>query len=508
MTLEVTTDLRNRPDMEPINARIDDLVHIAKEVALPRVDSPAARDRVETALEGPFRQYTLEAEVIASDLTSPEYEAFVERTTTYLRHTRIGWIACPDGRIIGLAMGPARVSSGYRKLRGLPRTRLSSKTNEPLPINPVLNASINAAFQQREREHLPKLLIEFIGPHIYSPHPDHGCGATASKLSGFGSGLPVTAQTMWDGGLGEYFQEAEETGVFQAFNNVARRAGGDGVTFDLTHDIETQGLIWGLRHAHRDFDPSVTLRKNLLELADQHAIVMTELLAERWRPHIVGMIQKLDTTFSPSHPKNMRDFAEFGNLSMLIGTVTLELTEQLEKEGFSFLPAKLQSETSPDAIRVLAYHLVWNTVYQIVGGIKHGHHELVHHPERVLRAGPIGADFNVATIPFILGTAEKMGNADVADAFALYGLMGRFLPEQGVDLEKEARVVMTTAAFNPDIYKNENAAESDRQLALTYALENASMMRNALKGAEQAGYTVILPVWHHTVRRSLSIIEE
>lgn len=497
-----------RPDMEPIARRINDLVQHAKDVALGRVNSPEARNRVETALEGPFRQYALEAEVIAATLTSPEYESFTERVDGYLNHARIGWIACPDGRIAGLAMGPARVASGYRKLRGLPRTRRSSITGESMPVNSVLNASVHAAFQQRERQNRPKLLVELIGPHIYSSHPDHGCGAAAGKLSGMGSGMPVTEQTMWDGGLQEYFAEAEETGAFDAFVNIARRSGGEGITFDITHDIATQGLIFGLRQAHRDLDSSITLQENLYKLASRGAIVMTELLAVQWRQRIVKMIQNIDSTFSPSHPKDVRDFTQFGDISILMGTAALEFTKQLEKEGFSFLPETLRGETAPDGIRVLAYHLVWNAIYQVIGGIKHGHHALIRHPERVLRAGPIGADFNVGTIPFILGTAQKLTDVDVADAFALYGLMARFLPGQGVDLKNEARVVMATAAFNPNSYKNEEAAEADRQLARTYALENASLMRTALKRAEQHGYTVILPVLHHTVRRSLSVIQE
>ncbi len=499
-----TPDFATRPDLEPIAQRVRHIVHEAKSLALEGKKLPTlAVERVDNALCFAFQPYVFEAEVIASCLVSPEYEAHIRTVNEYLGQARIGWIACPDGRIVSQALGDARVASIYRKLRGMPRTKESSHTGEPLSVNPAITASITSSLHRLAKENHTPLLIEFIGPHIFSSQPTHGCGAAASELSGTGSGLPVTEASMHDGGLSRYFSQAEATGAYEAFNNVARRAGGQGVSFDMTHDIHSQGLIFGLRHAYKEFDPHLSLRKNLLKLASEDHIVMTELLTQQFAEKIISAAKKLDKSFGPKHPKDLRNYLEFTKNTILLSSVALMLTQQAEQEEFTFIPQQLLKDCSDSCMRALAYHLLRNAVYQVVGGIKPGDHPFIHHPERVLRTGTIGADFNGATIPFNLGTPALMTTDDQNDAFALYQLMGRFLPEQGVDLEKEARIIMVTGAHNPDVYKTETDADYHLTETQTLVLENARSVGNMLEDAKKQGYAVVLPLIQHTVERSI-----
>lgn len=498
-----TIDLSERPELEPVIKRVKGLVRDAKEVSLENKNlDVSGRERVTNAIDLEFAPYALETEVIAADIISPPYEAFTKTVRDYLGDARVGYIACPDGRITHAAMGDARVISGYRKLRGMPRTRPSSRTGEPVPVNPTLSASITASLQSIAEQGKKPVLIEFIGPHIYSSHPDHGCGAAAGELSGVGSGIPVTNESMWDGGLSRYFTQAEETGAYDAFTTVAERAGGKGIAFSVVHDIHSQGLILGLHEAWRKLDPSQSLRNNLLRLESEGRIVMTEILAKKLHDRIVAIAQKFDRTFSPQHPKDLRNFLKFRDTSILIGSVALELTKTLEKEGDS----KFVGVRDLLGEKVVAYHLFRNAVYQVVGGIKPEHHALVHHPERVLRAGVIGADFNVKTIPFIIGTPDHMDKHDIDDTFALYQLMARFLPEQNVDLDKEARLVMVTGSHNPDEFKNADNARSDLTTKQGLVMENAAAIRTVVSEADKKGYVVILPIIHHKVNRSMSVI--
>lgn len=490
--------------------RVNDLVQKAEEKALEEIRTDdQVKERVKQALANRFRPYILEAETIAEGIAREQYQVFKEETRDFYQ-SLVNVVACPDGRISVLSLTDPSASYVHRALRGQLRTRLSTSKNElPIPSNTELRAGIWTVLDRMRRKyHIKKpKVVALIGPHIDSEHPLHGCGAAAAALSGIGSGLPAALATFHFGGARNYFRLLQESGEFYALDNFAMLAGADGTTIDYTHDLHSQGVIVGLGVAWKYLREELSLRKNLLRLHDEERIVMSELLVPKLRSRVRDIAKTLDSTWTDGKTLNYQDPKMFGEHAMLIGRVAQELTRQEAKEEYPWLPNGVKKPLDETACRIAAYHILRSAVYLILGGVEPGKHWLMLHPEQVLRVGPIGADFNVKTIAFIESAPVSLSPDEAQSVFALYGLMERFLPALDVDLTREARIVMVTGKFNPDIYKDEDVLKEEFDRVATKVIDDAAKIKMMLKRAVVEGAAVVIPMIHHAdTRRVIDIL--
>ena len=475
------------------------LVNQAKEDSLGRIPlNPEAQKRVENAIEKRFYPYVIEGAVIAEQLVSPEYREFVKETNEYLG-AKVGFIACPDGRILVIQLGDPKVASFYRRLQGLPPIRTSTRGDHKMvPDDPFLSAAIATDIQERKPQTEVPKIVQFIGPHIHSVHPDHGCGDRTGEMVGMGHTPEIGMAHV---GIEEYFQKLGDG--FYAFDNAAENAGGRGSTFDLTHDAYSQGFIIGLRKTYEMFNPNLSLRENLKLLADNKLILMTELLDSLFSERITEEAQKEKV----SGIIDMRDFYNFGPNAILIGKIAREITKEEEKKGYLWIPRAIREDRTNTALRALAYHCVRNVVYRTLGGIKPGAHALEEHPEKLSRVGPIGADFNVSNIPFIESTVPgPLQPSDIEAVVKLYNLSYGILRAQGVKLKDEARIILVTGIYDPNIYIDQREAQKQLNLATDIVRNNAAQIRKKFEKSIITGETVVIGALHEPGTRRLTHI--
>lgn len=492
-------------DHKVLEGRVDQLVKKVAAKAFKELKADGeAKSRVTTALANRFKPYILEAEIIAHEMLTPAYIAFKDETRQFYG-ALVNVVACPDGRISLLSLTDPRAAYVHRVLRGQLPTRLTTSKGElPIPANTDLRAGVWTVLERiRKKYHVKKpKLVTLMGPHIDSEHPLHGCGAAAAALSGVGSGMPAALATMRYGGARNYFRVMQQNGELYALDNFAKIAGGDGTTIDYTHDLHSQGVIIGLGTAWKYLKEGQSLRQNLLRLHEEKRLVMSELLLDGYRKKILEEASSRDPQFARAKRLDYRDPAAFAQNAILIGRVTQELTQEEEKREYPFLPQAIR-RLDEIAQRIAAYHLLRNTVYLVLGGIEPGKHWLLHHPEQVLRIGPIGADFNVKTVAFIETAPPMFSTSDMQSAFALYGLMERFLPALDVDLTREARIIMVTGGFDPSIYKDEKAIEQEYDKVATVVIDDAAKVKMMVKRAIAEGAAIVIPMIHHTENRSI-----
>ncbi len=478
------------------------LVNAAKKDALIRLPDKAevaARERVTTAIENRFGPYIEESKEISRQLNTEEYQSYIREIDDFLDVT-YGSVVCPDGRILAISFFDPRVGRINRRLAGMPDVRRSTEDAAPVLDDPTISAAIGNAIIDREEAGGSTDVVEFIGPHISSENPDHGCGATKGKVTG--KGRPAKTAMKY-GGIYAYFDELGDE--FVAFDTVAKRAGGTGWTFDMTHDAYSQGLIFGLKKVYDEknkhmFDPQASLRENLKKLHENGNILMTELLDERFEGAIIEAAQVRGITqINSRDPKNLAENV------MTIGHIAKEITQQEEESGFDWIPQHLRTyhnefsgeeESKPaNVIRTLAYHAIRNSVYRILSGIPLGEHDLLEHPEQLIRVGPVGAAYNVETIPFIQVTPDgELKQKDVDGVKKLYGLSEGILPELGVDFEKEGRVIVTTGEHDTTIYRDPKIANSALLKEKKIVQNNAAKLRDEFSEGIPTGDTVIIGV--------------
>lgn len=487
------------------SARIDrdvlhkshELVEVARQDAIERSGkSPEAITRIESALRNRFFPYVLENETIAKQITSPEYEAKVVRPTNEYLEVRHGIVVCPDGRILAVALADPRVTGIHRRLRGMPDTRSSTKHGEQVLDDPDLAAAITTDIQERLETGQPAELVEGVGGHIQSGNPEHGCGAAAGLIAPTGSTLETG---MKFGGIEQYFKDLGDG--FFAFDNDARVAGGIGTTFDLVHDAYSQGFIVGLRDVYDKFNPQFSLRENLLRLASERKILMTEQLDDVLSQDIFDLAERMGSV----RAIDVRDFTRFAENMILINGIAREISARQETQDFPFIPDSIKDGKSKNAVRVIGYDSVRNTVYRVLGNFSHGRNPLTRHPEQLIRFGPIGADFNVANIPFIQSTPEgRIGPEDIAGVSALYNLSYGVLKEQGVDLTREGRVIVTTGIFDPNGESSKNRAAFNKASGVVQ--NNAAWIRIKFQRGIESGETIVIGGLHKPGNREFTHI--
>ncbi len=478
-----------------VNKSVQNLQACAVECAFTRIDSSidGAEERVRNSLERRFLPYLEETQIIARQINSPEYINFVTETEEFL-NASVGIVVCPDGRIQLIAIGDPRVLGVVRRPMGLPPTRNSTRNDESVLDDADLAASIDIQLGRRIRENKNPELIEFIGTHIHSTEPTSGCGAFTSMARGLGHSASVGTRL---GGIKEFFTKLGDH--FYATNNNAQRAGGKGTTIDLIHDAYSEGLIFGLRDAHSQFDPDISLRENLKELHAQEQILMTELLDGLFREEVVRKasehgVFKLD----------IRDPHQFAKNAILIGTLAREITEMEEKTNCSWIPEAIAKDKSETAIRALAYLAIRNCAYRILGGIRPGLHDLTEHPERLLVVGPTAPAFNRENIPFIHKTARgPFQPEDISAVKFLYALTESVMEKQDIDLRSEGRIILVTEEFKQDIYKDKIVADEEYAKVVSAVRNNAAKIRIELSEGVKSGETVVLGCIHDPGTRKL-----
>lgn len=482
--------------------KVTPLFNTARKDALARIKNPnfEIQSRIENALKRRFLPYIIENEIIASQLETQEYKKFIKEIDSFLG-AKVGIGACPDGRVSPFSLVDPRVASVHRRLQGLPETRESTTEDNCWVLNdPDLAASITTEIQERIEEGKNPELIEFLGPHIDSQTPKHGCGACIKKFLKDGR-VPDTA--MLQGGIAEYFNELGEG--FYSFDKAAEFAGGKGTTFDLTHDSYSQGFIVGLRDTYSLFDPELSLRQNLTELARNRKILMTESLDRSFGQMILDEARKIgangfiDTT----------DYTKFGFNAMLIGRIAKKITIDEETKGYKWIPDSIKEGKSETAIRVLAYHALRNVVYRTLGEIIPGQHTLQQHPEQLSRTGPIGSDYNTRNIAFVHSTPRgRFTEDDIDGTKSLYDLSYDILREQGTDLTKEGRIILVTGIYEETHHANKKLAKKQYNEVASVVLNNAAWIRKRFKGGIQTGDTIVIACLFDPLTKRLTHVLE
>lgn len=498
--------LRGRDEVtkphETILNSVQRLTDQAREDALQRVPlNPEVQERVHNAIDRRFKPYIIESEVIAAQLISPEYQdEFVPKTNNFLK-ALVGYIVCPDGRILVIQLGDPKVARVSRRLQGKPPTRPSTRGdhNQMVPNDPYLTSSITNELGERGKLFDVPEMVQNFGPHTDSVNPEeHGCGDRTGEMVSYGHTPEIG---MRYGGIPEYFEALGDG--FYAFDNTAKKAGGRGTTFDVIQDTHSQGLIYGLRDAYQRFDPRLSLRENLELLAKNKIILMTEFLDQIFAERVIKETQKRGI----NTPINMADYYNFGTNAILIGTIARDLTKEEEANGFHWMPKSIKEDKTEIATRVAAYHAIRNSVYRVLGGIKPGHHNLIKHPEKLIRVGPIGADFNVFNISFTESTVPgPFQESDIKAVEKLYGLSYGVFKHQGFDLRTEARIILVTGIFDPSIYADDEKAKTQLTLATHLVQNNAAWVRERYKKSILTGETVVISALHEPGTRRFTHI--
>jgi hypothetical protein len=465
--------------------RVDSLINTAKKDALSRVGNLEAQQRAVNGIERTLRPYILENEVIAAQLITPEYEHHVKETDKFL-DIRIASVACADGRIIHMQLASPRTMSMSRRLGGIPETRQSTRNkNEHILNDPDLQASIAIDINKRKKnsDKTPEI-AEFVGPHIFSENPEEGCVYLKGRALAAGRATEIA---MRHGALDEYYSILGD-GI-QAFDNMTRTMGGKSTTFDLTHDAYTQGIIVGLREQITNFDPQLLLRGNLMELHRQHKILVSQLLDNSFKGTIIDMARSVGV----NSPLDVVDYKHVGRNSIIIGKIARDIAAQEEEAGFGWIPDCVKDAKSERSIRALGYVSLWNIVYRTLGDIKPGQHMLQEHPERLARIGPIGADFNIENIPFIMHAPPgPLSEKELEGVARIHGLSHDVAVRQGVDLMSQGRVILVTGKFDEKRYANPEIAEEERESVNSVVGNNAAIIREKFIRSVENGETVVV----------------
>jgi|GEM_PF-4336643 len=468
------------------------LVQDAIEDALSRLPVNHAREtrnRVINGIRNRLGPAIIENSIIQEQLSSPQFQFYVSKEIIpFLNGAKVGASPCPDGRLnVYYTIGDPDVVVFHQRLAGEPETRpsTSSKGQEYVLGDPnIIGSMVDSIERRRETYGDDVELVEILGPHINSGEPLNGCGALKIRIGktqhpSFG---------MRFGGIDTYYQNLGNG--FYAFNHTAEKIlGAKATTFDISHDIWSQGLVFGLRNMVQFFKEK-SLRENLLDKHEDGVIIMTEMLADEFHDRIEQKDTELNPNYGQVNPLDPHKLAE--NI-MRIGRIAKELTLEEETSGYPLVKNKdLIANNTPTANRVLAYTLLRNVVFRQLAQIKTGGHNLLGHNERWVRIGASGP-INVDHVPFILRTPSGvLRDQDIEEAFALEGILRDALEHIGVKPYDEAAVLMTTEEYDPNMYRDQRIAKREYEIAYSTAGNNAARIRNKRREDINNGVLVVL----------------
>jgi hypothetical protein len=453
--------------------------------ALSRRHVKEAESRIRNGLKR-LEAAVIESESIAEQLNSAEYQQEVAEMDEFFECAIVGDTICPDGRIDPLnTIGPKPVVLHQRPAAISEVRRSSSKLGAMMTDDPNTTASLwNAVEKTKARTGGDAEIVQFGGPHINSEDPIHGCGGLKEAVSKQqnptdGMRFGAIAKYYQDLGLGFFaFDTFAET-----FLKIPSR------TFDLTHDIYSQGLITGLRDAYPHFDTGKTLRENLIQMHQSGEIVMTEFLDPMFRGRIQNVYQEL---FPEGGPINRADYTQLAKNLIKVGQVARRIAREEETRGFDFIPEHLMEGATPIARKVLAYTLIRNTVFRTLAGIRPGNHGLLKHNERWMRVGSSGP-LTIDNVSFVLRTPSGyLREADLEDLTTLEGILDGALRGAGADVNSEAKVIVVCGIFEPEKYIDKATAEQEREFAISRVGNDAARIRNQRPEDIENGRRVVL----------------
>lgn len=476
-----------------IPTRVGLLVEAAKQDALARLltDDPRTserrRERVIKVIEHTFQPYVEENEIIAEQITSPEYLNFVSEIGTFLG-TKPGAMICSDERIDNISIFDPRVGHTHRRagaeLEFTPLADGRFVLNDPLITEAITNSVQVKKKSATDKEARPKF-FELVGGHIDSEEPTNGCGAEKAKAIEAGRDAN---NAMRLGRLRENFTQFNN-GKFEAINNTIEGAGGQAVTIDMVHDLRTQGLILGLKYVidHNLIDRNQSLSDNLKVLEKNKHILMTTSLDKTLAKDLSLVVKQfglLDRT-------NPYDFAKN---TMIIGRVAKLLTEKHAADYYSQLkiPQHIieQFKNDPDYTRTFAYHAIRNSVYRTLFDIKPGDDHSIHHNAKLTRAGKIGAAFNPNHRSLIQALShDEIRDVDIDRIRTLHSL-----------LHEETKIIVVTDEFNL-IETEKDKANFEKVRNRLHA--NADKLRKAFHEGIEHGETVVIEAIHKSGSRQM-----
>jgi hypothetical protein len=472
------------------------LAGMAIEDALSRLKNakPEAIARNIRGITNRFKPAVEESVIISEQLRSDEYRKFTNETIAFLGGRLKGWVVCPDGRILPyLSEGEPRVVTFHQKLAGIPQTRPSSFDGKPLLNDGTITGTIISVVKDRKIRYPNVEIEEELGPHINSDEPTHGCGALKIEISKH----QVPEFGMRFGGIDKYYEDLKTEGgdAFHAFDNLVGRVpelrGIHSITFDITHDAYSQGLIVGLKDTYPEFDENKTLRENLLDLHRNRKIVMTEMLDHAFHTRINELDNELFGDLGGMNPLDPKMLAK--NL-IRIGNIARQLTLEEERKNFRFIPEHLLENASDGDKRSLGYTLLRNIVYRTLSDIEPGAHALLEHNEQWIRIG-YGGPLNIDNVSFVLRIPPgDIRDQDIAESQALHPILRGALAKKGIKVTDEAIVVVVGALFDKTRRATPEIADEDHEIIYSTIGNNAAKLRLANKDDIENGAMVVIAV--------------
>ena len=478
--------IRERPTVESLaQAALEDSYS-----RLPENPSPEAVARIEKAIRNRFTPAVEESQIIADQFNSPEYIEYTNEIGEFLNWARIGTVFCPDGRKLPyLAFGDRRIMVFHQRLGGKPQVRPSSKGESDLTSldDPNITGNLISAVRKRRKKNPQMELVEFLGPHFHSDEPEHGCGAMKLRISE--KEQPSTGMRF--GGVDVYYDDLAMG--FYAFDNMARTVKDlqiPSTTFDLSHDVYSQGLVFGLRSAYSQLNPEKSFRENLLSMHSGGRLVMTERLDEAFKSRIHELALNM---YGESHKiENPLDPTRLAQNTMKIGRIAKAITQQEEENGFNFLPDNLVKDVTQTAKRVLAYTLIRNLVYRQLADIRPGNHPLLKHNEEWIRVGSNGP-LNIDHVSFVLMTSgDELSEKDIEEIFALEGILRNNQADWGIKPNSEAALIVVGETFDPSIYASPEIAQNQKDVLYASIGNKAAKIRVARPNDIKFGNRVVL----------------
>lgn len=443
-------------------------------------------ERVVRGIENRLAPAIMESEIIARQINSPEYRQEVAEMEDFFECAIVGDTICPDGRQDPIyTIGSPKTVVLHQRPAAKPETRPSSTKRGAMTLNdPNITASLWNAVKRTKARIGTAQLIQFGGVHINSEDPINGCGAMKAAISE----KQNPADGMRFGGIARYYGDLGDG--FFAFDTVAETVLEiPSRTFDLTHDIHSQGLITGLREAYVQIDTAKTLRENLTQMHQRGQIVMTEFLDPLFRERIRELYRDLFPEGTPINPIDYNQFA--GNL-IKIGKIARSLTREEEDRGFNFIPDHIIQDATPIARRVLAYTLIQNVAFRTLANIQPGNHPLLKHNERWMRVGSSGP-LNIDNVSFALRTPHgSLDDEDMGAVFTLEDILKSALKHSGANLDEEATVIVVCDTFEPEKYATPEIAGQEREFTYSRVGNEAARIRNERKEDIANGRRVVL----------------
>ncbi len=473
--------------------------------------TPEARRRIEKAALEIVQPGIGEAITIGAQVADTEYigdatgkVGFVPEMLDYL-NLDIRARTCADLRGAMLAYG------GFPKIQNMTRSAgadldaVVAENGQGYRVRDIdQRANIATSIRQRKTRNPnnPARFIFITGPHFDSAEPTtHSCAANQKEIEGIGG---LASIDMQQGGISHWFERTGEE--FFAKDNEIRIQGGDSTTFDVSLDTHNQRIIAGLRQNYKYFDPARSLSENIGLLAKHGRILTSDTILELFGDEIKLQAQSLGV----QDPIDIFDYTKYGQNLRTIGRVAKAITQQAETNGgFDWIPPDLffdqatGTRINDEAMRAFAFTMIGNAVYRSLTGVGEGEkNPLKHHPETMLRVGPIGADFNVRTVALVQGThTGEIQPADIARAVTLSNVLRSNLDNLGYGSEQTARVIRVTGVIDPR-GKDPEAIASELDTAKATIQRNIEILAPHFKQGENTGSVLLFGTVHERTTRT------